>query len=222
MASGYEQKIWNFLLSKIGNEYGVAGLMGNLQQESGLYPNRVQGDIPYSSYSVEYTRQVDNGTISEYDFVNNGPNGGGYGLAQWTYPPRKQALYDMYQTGYSSIGSIDLALEYLWYELQTSYKGVLNVLKSATSVRVASDSVLHDFENPKDQSETVEEYRASLGEAFYNQFSGGGTVDPDPEPEPDPDPEPEPDPIEPTKTTRKKKKSMPVWMMINQPRIRRF
>lgn len=183
MASGHESTIWNYLLNKIGNAYGVAGLMGNLQAESGLYPDRVQGDVPYSSYSVEYTAKVDNGTISEYDFVNNGPGGGGYGLAQWTFYSRKQALYNLYKSGgYNSIGSIDLALDYLWYELQNSYPGVLSVLKSAASVRIASNSVLHDFERPADQSESVEIARAELGMAFYNQFAdgsgsgGGGTT----------------------------------------------
>lgn len=165
--------IWNYFKNKIGNEYGVAGLMGNLQAESGLHPDRVQGDIPYSSYSIEYTEQVDNGTISEYDFVHNGPNGGGYGLAQWTFWSRKQALYDMYKSGsYSSIGSVQLACDYLWYELQHSYPTVLNVLKTATSVRQASDVVLHDFENPADQSTSVEELREGLGLAIYNELTG--------------------------------------------------
>lgn len=178
MASGYEQKIWNYLKGKLGNEYGVAGLMGNLQAESGLYPNRVQGDVPYSDYSVQYTAKVDNGTISEYDFVHNGPNGGGYGLCQWTFDTRKQALYDKWKSGgYSSIGSIDLALDFLWYELNNSYTGVLSVLKTATSIRQASDKVLHDFENPADQSTSVEEMRASLGQAYYNQFYGTGGSD---------------------------------------------
>lgn len=173
MASGHEQTIWNFFINKIGNEYGVAGLMGNLYHESGLHPDIVQGDIPYSSFSVEYTRKVDSGEISENDFVNNGPNGGGYGLAQWTFYSRKQALYNMCKNGgYSSIGSIDLALNYLWYELQNSYAGVLNVLKNAKSIREASDSVLHDFERPADQSEAVEIVRASTSEGYYKTFTG--------------------------------------------------
>ena len=33
-----EEKIWNFLKEKIINEYGVAGLMGNLYAESALNP----------------------------------------------------------------------------------------------------------------------------------------------------------------------------------------
>lgn len=165
--------IWDYLLDKLGNAYGVAGLMGNLQAESGLYPDRVQGDIPYSAYSQEYTAQVDNGTISEYDFVHNGPNGGGYGLAQWTYSTRKQGLYDLYKSGgYSSIGALDLALDYLWQELQADFPGVVSVLKSASSVREASDKVLHDFERPANQSTSTEEKRATMGQAWYDKYAG--------------------------------------------------
>ena len=175
MASGYEKTIWNFLKKKIGNEYGVAGLMGNLYAESQLYPDIVQGDIPHSSYSVEYTAQVDAGTISKDDFIYNAPNGGGYGLAQWTFSTRKQALYEKWKSGgYSSIGSIDLALDYLWYELQTTFTGVLSTLKNATSLLEASNKVLFDFENPSNQSEEIQQKRLSYGESFYNQFTGTG------------------------------------------------
>lgn len=212
MASGYEQTIWNYLVSKIGNEYGVAGLMGNLQAESGLRPNNLQDSYEKSLGYTDssYTSAVDNGSYSEYNFVNDKA---GYGLAQWTHDSRKQGLYNMYKTGYSSIGSISLALDYLWYELQNSYRGVLSVLQSATSIREASDKVLHDFENPKVQDTSVEEYRASLGVVFYNQFSGGSVVPPD-----------IPDtPITPAKVIkRKKKKGMPIWMMCLPYNCRRF
>lgn len=187
MASGYEQIIWDYLFERIGNEFGVAGLMGNLQAESGLYPDRVQGDNPYSQYSVNYTADVDSGVISEYDFVNNGPNGGGYGLAQWTYPPRKQALYNRWKTGYPSIGCIDLALEHLWTELQYQYPSVLGTLMTATSIREASDVVLHDFESPLHQDPSVEAQREALGQALYDEFA--------------------------TCINEKKKKKMPLWMM---------
>jgi len=196
----YSRYIWNYFKDKIGNEYGVAGLMGNLQAESGLCPYRLQGDFTSGySTSVTYTANVDSGAISEYDFVHNGPNGGGYGLAQWTYSPRKQNLYDRWESGgYDSIGSIELACGFLWYELQTDYSGVLSVLKSASSIREASDKVLHDFENPADQSTAVEELRASLGQAWYEQYSGtgGDPVDPD-------------EPVTPVK----KSKALPLWLL---------
>lgn len=169
----HAKKIWDFLLSKIGNAYGVAALMGNLQSESGLYPDRLQGDIPYSSKSQEYTAKVDSGEISKNDFIYNGPGGGGYGLAQWTFWQRKKWLYEMYESGnYDSIGSLSLALDYLWWELQNSYPGVLSVLKTASNIRTPSDKVLHDFENPEIQDTSVEVLRASQGENIYKTFFG--------------------------------------------------
>lgn len=208
MASGYEPKIWNFLYRYIGNNYGVAALMGNLYAESGLHPNIVQGDVPISNYSVEYTAKVDNGTISEYDFVHNGPGGGGYGLAQWTFYTRKQDLYTTWKNNpqYTSIGDIDLQLNFLYAEMLVSYSGVWNTLCNTKSIREASDKVLHDFENPAYQSTSVEEYRASLGQQYYNYFvlgtgtlPGGGTVDP------------EPDTPTPTPTQRKKMSLILQW-----------
>lgn len=188
--SGYERRIWTYFKTRLGNEYGTAALMGNLYAESMLHPDIVQGDVPYSNYSAQYTANVDRGVITEYEFVHQGPNGGGYGLAQWTYSARKQGLYDWYKTGmYTSIGSISLALDYLWYELNQEYTSVLNVLKNATSVREASDKVLHDFERPADQSVAVEIKRMNFGLHYYELYAG--TQDPQP-------------------ATRKR---MPVWMM---------
>lgn len=171
--------IWHGLLEEIGNEYGVAALMGNLQAESGLCPYRLQGDFSDGWVtSIDYTEKVDNGTISEYDFVHNGPNGGGYGLAQWTFYTRKQGLYDMYKSGgYDSIGNVYLAIKYLIYELNHSYPTVLNTLKNATSIRVASDCVLHDFENPANQSESVEILRCQLGTTLYQELTGSEPPD---------------------------------------------
>lgn len=172
--SDYSSFIWNYFKKRIGNEFGVSGLMGNLQAESGLCPYRVQGDFTTGySMSIEYTEKVDNGTISKTDFVYNGINGGGYGLAQWTWRTRKKNLYEKWKNGgYSSIGSIELACDFLWHELNNGYKSVLNVLKNATSIKEASDKVLHDFESPADQSTTVENVRLSLSQKIYDTYSG--------------------------------------------------
>lgn len=206
----YDKIIWDSLVILLGNEYGAAGLMGNLEAESGLNPDIVQGDVPRSDFSVEYTRKVSTGEISEYDFVHNGPNGGGYGLAQWTYYTRKQGLYDLFkQGGYSSIGDCGLAIAYLWIELNSLFPGVLATLQTATSVREASDKVLHDFESPADQSEAVEVKRASMGQYWYDLYHGT-----DPGETPDvPDVPDVPDPP-------KQKKKMPLLLMLAATRRR--
>ena len=39
-----EKTIWTFLVNALGNEYGAAGLMGNLYAESGLIANNLQNN----------------------------------------------------------------------------------------------------------------------------------------------------------------------------------
>lgn len=169
----YAETIYKRLLADIKNALGVSALMGNLQAESGLYPDRVQGDVPYSDYSKTYTANVDSGAISETDFVNNGPGGGGYGLAQWTFYSRKQNLYSFWKAGgYASIGGADLGCDFLLFELKNSYRDVYNALTEATDILTASNKVLLDFERPADQSENVQQLRVEMGTAIYNTFSG--------------------------------------------------
>lgn len=168
----YAETIYKRLFADIGNAYGVSALMGNLQAESGLYPDRVQGDIPYSDYSKTYTADVDSGAISEYDFVYNAPGGGGYGLAQWTFYTRKQNLYNTYKSGgYDSIGSVDLATDFLLTELKADFSSVYETLKTATDILTPSNAVLFDFESPADQSESVQTARAEMGTSIYNTFN---------------------------------------------------
>lgn len=157
--------IWNFLYGYIQNPFGVAGLMGNLQAESGLNPKNLQNSCEKKLGMTDesYTKAVDNGTYKRF-----AEDSCGYGVAQWTSSNRKKGLYDS-RNG-RSIGDLDMQLEFLWKELQTSYKGVLNGLKVADSVREASDLVLTKFERPKDQSAAVKSYRASLGQDFYKKF----------------------------------------------------
>lgn len=176
----YGQDIWNGLMSDIKNEYGVAGLMGNLVNESGLIPFRVQGDFSTGyANSKSYTEQVDSGAISEYTFVHTEQ---GYGLAQWTYYSRKQGLYDEHKSSGKSIGSVDVGVTYLLWELKNNYSNVYDVLVSTDSILEASNIVLHQFESPKDQSEEVELTRYKSGLEVYTTYTGSEPVPPTPTP----------------------------------------
>lgn len=164
-----EKQIWDFLYSKIGNKYGVAGLMGNLYAESGLSPinmeNAYENRLGYND--TTYTQAVDNGSYG--NFVHDAC---GYGLAQWTYYSRKQGLLNYAKLKGVSIGNLNMQLEYLYQELQQSYPGVLNILKNAVSILQASNSVLFDFENPANQSTYVQNQRAEYGQTYYNKYAG--------------------------------------------------
>lgn len=59
-----------------------------------------------------YTAAVDNGTYT--NFVKDSA---GYGLAQWTYWSRKQAMLAFHQSKNKSIGDLQTQLEFLIKEL---------------------------------------------------------------------------------------------------------
>lgn len=168
-----EQTIWKYLMEKIGNPYGVAGLMGNLYAESALNPQNLQNTYEKSlGYTDEaYTQAVDNGEYT--NFVNDKA---GYGLAQWTYWSRKQNLYNFVKNAGKSIGDLTTQLEFLWTELE-GYKTVLETLKEVTTVRQASDCVLTQYEKPADQSEKVQEKRAGYGQAYFDKYGASETED---------------------------------------------
>lgn len=153
-----EERIWNYLLGKGLSKAGAAGLMGNLYAESGLRPNNLQNSYEgrLGMSDAEYTEMVDKGTYT--NFVRDSA---GYGLAQWTYWSRKQALLAFAQAAGKSIGDLEMQLDFLMKELAGSYKAVLATLKTAITVRAASDSVLLNFERPADQSEAAKTRRAS-------------------------------------------------------------
>lgn len=163
-----EEKIWNFLSSKIKNDFGVAGLMGNMYAESGLNPINLQnsGNKSLGMTDEEYTKAVDNGTYT--NFVRDSQ---GYGLVQHTYWNRKQNLLNYAKTFGTSIGDLEMQLNFLIWELQNGYKSVWNKLLSSTSVRQASDVVLTEFEKPADQGENVKVKRASFGQQYYDKFN---------------------------------------------------
>ena len=172
-----EERIWDFLLDKIGNEYGVAGMMGNLQAESGLRPNNLQNTYEKSlgMTDEQYTAAVDLGA-----YTNFAGDKAGYGLAQWTSSGRKNGLLNLKKNRGCSIGDLSLQLDWLWQELSTSYKTTLQGLRTATTVYDASTIVLTQFERPKDQSEAVKQKRASYGQYFYDKYATG--VQPTPAP----------------------------------------
>ena len=160
--------IWDFLKKQGLNDYGVAGLMGNLYAESGLKPCNLQNTYEKSlgMSDMAYTEAVDNGTYT--NFVNDKA---GYGLAQWTYYTRKQAMLDYHKKANASIGDLNTQLQFLMYELNKNYTtSVLKVLKEATSILEASNAVLLKFERPADQSTAVQTKRAEYGQKYYNDY----------------------------------------------------
>ena len=117
-----EQIIWDRLISAGLTPAGAAGLVGNLQAESGLRPDNLQNTCESKlGYTDEgYTVAVDTGCYA--NFTNDRA---GYGIAQWTYPARKAALLASARAQGASIGDLDMQVSYLLHELLTVFNRVL-------------------------------------------------------------------------------------------------
>lgn len=161
--------IWDFLLDKIKNPYGVAGLMGNLYAESGLKPANLQNSYvkKLGMTDEEYTKAVDDGSYTQDDFVHDSA---GYGLAQWTYWSRKKNLWLYVKKSNASIGDLNAQLGFLWEEL-SQYTAVTSVLFKAENVLDASNAVLLKYERPRNQSVENQKKRAEYGELYYMMFA---------------------------------------------------
>lgn len=172
-----EERIWSYLKGQGLTDAGAAGLMGNLYAESGLRPNNLQNSYEKTlGYTdAAYTEAVDSGV-----YVNFTGDSAGYGLAQWTYSTRKAALLAYAKKTGKSVGDLEMQLGFLMQEMSTSFKAVLNTLKSASTLRAASDAVLLQFERPADKSESNKERRAKFGQTYLTKYgkttAGGGTA----------------------------------------------
>jgi hypothetical protein len=158
--------IWDFLKGWLGNDYGVAGLMGNLDAESGLNPINLQNtyNTKFGVSDAEYTAQVDAGQRIFLDSA-------GYGLAQWTYFTRKRSLLEFTKSRGCSIGCLRTQLEFLKKEMEESFSSLVQTLKNAKSVREASDAVLTVYERPADMGEAVKAKREQMGQVYLKKFT---------------------------------------------------
>lgn len=172
--SSNAEKIWNYLKEKGLNNYGCAGLLGNLDCESGLNPKNLENvyerKLGYSD--EEYCTAVDNG-----NYTNFIKDCAGWGICQWTYCTRKKALYEYAKSKNKSVGDLEMQLDFLYKELNENYKSVFTTLKTAKSVKEASNAVLLKFERPADQSVSVQNKRASYGQKYYDKYAASSKGD---------------------------------------------
>lgn len=162
--------IWNALINAGYSKIGAAALMGNWEAESGLRANNLQNtyEKKLGMNDQQYSDRVSNGTYTKDQFVRDSA---GYGLAQWTYWSRKQAMYEyIIEQRKKRIDDLTEQVNFALCELKTSYKSLITKLNNSRTVREASDLVLTQYERPADQSESVKQKRASLSQKYYNSF----------------------------------------------------
>lgn len=170
MASNKEI-IWNYLFKQGLGVPAVFGLMGNIQAESAFISTNLQDtyEKKLGFTDAAYVAAVDSETYNNFC-----TDEAGFGLCQWTSGGRKCNLLNFAYARGKSIADMGMQLDFLMQELNGAYKGVLNGIQRAETIRQASDIVLTQFERPADQSENAKKYRASLGEKLYEEYKAAG------------------------------------------------
>ena len=164
---------------------GALAMIGNAECESNCCSFRVQSDFS-NGYSVsqQYTARVDSGAISREEFVKHGPGGGGYGLFQWTWQPRKERLYDFARARGVSIGLEDMQIDYAVQELKADFPGLWSMLCTSTDLYELTRLVCEKFENPEVKNTAV---RYQQAQRWRDELSGGEPLPTEPDTPDDPD-----------------------------------
>jgi len=98
---------------------------------------------------------VYSGAYTAEQFVNDGY---AYGLAQWCYHSRKANLLAYAKNAGTSIGDLDMQINFLIEELK-SYKVLWPILQNAESVDEAAVAVLTMYEKPANQGDSAKANR---------------------------------------------------------------
>lgn len=170
------QVIWNFFIKQGVSEIGTAGIMGNLYQESHFAANNMQNRFEGAYNDETYTAAVDSGVYR--NFINDRI---GYGIAQFTYPALKSDLYDYANTRGTSIGDLEMQLNFLWetmnsakYETQTLVSG-LNSCSTPADAAILFQNI-YEKAGASAQMDNRIAYANSIYDQFVNASSGSSIV----------------------------------------------
>ena len=147
-----DQIAFDYFLAKGLSPIQAAGIVGNLDQESGMDPLSVEAGGP------------------------------GRGIAQWSVGGRWDTSSNDNAMAFASsegksVQSLSLQLDFIWYELTTFPSYGLSSLQSATTVTSATEAFEKDFEacGTCAESKRIQYADAALA-AFGNDVVGAGSV----------------------------------------------
>ncbi len=135
------QKIYERLRAAGLSIAGACAVLGNIAAESSLVPNIAQRGMTTLS-DEQYTAKFDKAPDS---CIRDGV---GYGLCQWTFWSRKQALWSFAHSRGKSVGDMDSQIDFLLYELEEDYPGLLDFLCRTDDMYSAAERFCKEFERP--------------------------------------------------------------------------
>lgn len=151
--------IYSYLTDGGWSINSISAILGNMEAESTINPGRWQND-------------------------EVGNTSGGIGLVQWT-PATK--YIDWCVANRLSTDEMDSNLARIIYEVENNIQWIstdtydltfAEFTTSELSVGELAKAFLLCYERPEDQSESVQSYRASLGEAWYLELTGTSPSEP--------------------------------------------
>lgn len=141
-----KKDLYNYFIAAGLTHAGALGLLGNLQAESGCEACRLQGDYDLTrSRSKAYAEKVDSGEMSVHIYSRDAQ---GWGLAQWTYWSRKEALYYFCRGRGKSIADEMYQAQFVIKELRDDYPQLLKFLCSTDEMFTATKKVCEEYERP--------------------------------------------------------------------------
>ena len=163
-----KQVIYNGLLETFeGNETAVYGVMCALMAESGCSPTATEATGKWGISAADYTKQVNDGTVSKEEFINSTYNGvqgtRGYGIAQWSTKGRKKALYEFAESWAMEkgetfdIGGIDMQVAHLQETINSSYPSMKEALIKEKDIVAACYLWISTYEKPSEKYSTWQE-----------------------------------------------------------------
>lgn len=150
------EKIFAYLIGKGLSAEQAAGVLGNLQEESGFDPAIIQG---IKGINGGRPRIATESYVLEKDI--------GFGLAQWTFRSRQLALEDFARSTNRSIIDLSMQLDFLWKELSAS--PALASLQSQTTPETAAKDFHATFEQSADDAAGIQE-RAAGARELYEKY----------------------------------------------------
>jgi len=132
-----------YLSGKGFNKTAIAGIIGNWVQESSVDPSNCQNDCQDSS----------GGDTAECALAKYYC---GYGLAQWTYPSRKQNLVDFATKNNKSAADMQLQLDFFMWELENSHPSLQANLNKSKDISEATLTFHNVFEGSADNAEMLQ------------------------------------------------------------------
>ncbi len=155
--SGNVEKVYNFFVGKGLKDFQAAGIIGNIQQESGFEPMIKQGVL-------------DKKTSAE-EFMASGSSDG-FGLVQWT--PGSKYIKNV--PAGKDPNDLATQLDFLWEQLNGKTPipepDALEPLKASTNIKDATMIFHNKFEKSADNGEALLK-RVAYAETFLNDVRKG-------------------------------------------------